>query len=66
MASPDLVENGICLGKRAVHTTQPRTSIFYFFWKVITLGTIERGTVDWEEESITKKFVEFVEERLRS
>lgn len=34
--------------------------------KVITLGTIERGTVDWEEESIAKKFVEFVEERLRS
>jgi protein KTI12 len=34
--------------------------------KVITLGTIERGTVDWEEESIGKKFVEFVEEHLKS
>jgi protein KTI12 len=34
--------------------------------QVITLGTIERGTVDWEEESIAKKFVEFVEEYLKS
>lgn len=33
--------------------------------KVITLGTIERGTVDWEEESIAKKFVEFIEEHLK-
>lgn len=34
--------------------------------KVITLGTIERGTVDWEEEGIAKKFVEFIGEHLRS
>ena len=34
--------------------------------KMITLGTIERGTIDWEEESIAKKFVEFVEEHLKS
>jgi len=34
--------------------------------KVITLGSIERGTVDWEEESIAKKFVEFIEEHLKS
>ena len=34
--------------------------------KVITLGSIERGTVHWEEESIAKKFVEFIEEHLKS
>ena len=34
--------------------------------KVIILGSIERGTVDWEEESIAKKFVEFIEEHLKS
>jgi len=34
--------------------------------KAITLGTIERGAVGWEEESIAKKFVEFVEEHLKS
>jgi protein KTI12 len=34
--------------------------------KVITLGSIERGTIDWEEESIAKKFVEFIEEHLKS
>jgi protein KTI12 len=34
--------------------------------KVITLGTIERGTVGWEKENIAKKFVEFIEEHLKS
>jgi protein KTI12 len=34
--------------------------------KVITLGSIERGAFDWEEESIAKKFVEFIEEHLKS
>ena len=34
--------------------------------KVITLGSIERGAVNWEEESIAKKFVEFLEEHLKS
>ena len=33
--------------------------------KAVTLGTIERGTVDWEEERIAKKFIEFVEEHLK-
>ncbi|KAF8161042.1 chromatin associated protein KTI12 [Crassisporium funariophilum] len=33
--------------------------------KAITLGTTERGTVDWEEEIVSKKFSAYVEENLR-
>ncbi|RDB16812.1 Protein kti12 [Hypsizygus marmoreus] len=34
--------------------------------KAITLGTTEKGAVDWGEESITAKFVTYLEEHLRS
>lgn len=34
--------------------------------KAITLGTTEKGTVDWGEESITNKFVTYLEENLIS
>jgi protein KTI12 len=34
--------------------------------KAITLGTTEKGAVDWGEESITKKFVIYLEENLIS
>lgn len=33
--------------------------------KAITLGTTERGAVDWKEENVAKKFVDYVEEHLR-
>ena len=33
--------------------------------KAITLGTTERGGVDWSELSVAHKFVEYVEEHLR-
>ncbi|KAF9478639.1 chromatin associated protein KTI12 [Pholiota conissans] len=32
--------------------------------KAITLGTTERGGVDWSEESVANKFVEYVQEHL--
>jgi len=32
--------------------------------KAITLGTVEKGTVDWSEESVAQKFVDYVEENL--
>jgi protein KTI12 len=32
--------------------------------KAITLGTVEKGTVDWSEESVGQKFVDYVEEYL--
>jgi protein KTI12 len=32
--------------------------------KAITLGTTERGAVDWSEGSVANKFVEYVEEHL--
>jgi len=33
--------------------------------KAITLGTTEKGTVDWTEESIATKFVTYLEENLK-
>lgn len=33
--------------------------------KAITLGTTEKGAVDWSEESIAGKFVAYLEENLR-
>lgn len=33
--------------------------------KAITLGTTEKGTVDWSEESIAAKFVTYLEENLK-
>lgn len=33
--------------------------------KAITQGAIEKGNVDWSEESIARKFVEYLEEHLR-
>jgi len=33
--------------------------------KAITLGTTEKGTVDWSEESIANKFVTYLEENLK-
>ncbi|KAJ3778749.1 chromatin associated protein KTI12 [Lentinula raphanica] len=33
--------------------------------KVITLGTIERGSVDWSEKGVGERFVAFLEEQLQ-
>jgi protein KTI12 len=33
--------------------------------KAITLGTTERGAVDWAEESVANKFVTYLEENLK-
>lgn len=33
--------------------------------KAITLGTTEKGAVDWSEESIADKFVTYLEENLK-
>lgn len=33
--------------------------------KAITLGTTEKGEVDWEEENIAKKFGRYLEENMR-
>jgi protein KTI12 len=33
--------------------------------KAIRLGTVEKGTVDWSEESVAQKFVDYLEENLR-
>ncbi|KAF9000371.1 chromatin associated protein KTI12 [Hymenopellis radicata] len=33
--------------------------------KAITLGTTEKGTVDWEEQRIAEKFVAYLEEHLQ-
>jgi len=33
--------------------------------KAITLGTVEKGMVDWGEGSIAEKFVDYLEENLR-
>jgi len=33
--------------------------------KAITLGTTEKGAVDWEEESVARKFVVYLEENLK-
>ena len=33
--------------------------------KAITLGTIERGSVDFDEESIAHKFAEYIAERVQ-
>lgn len=32
--------------------------------RAITLGTTEKGTVDWSEESVVNKFVVYLEENL--
>ncbi|KAF8274607.1 chromatin associated protein KTI12 [Lactarius quietus] len=32
--------------------------------KAVTLGTVEKGTVDWSEESVAQKFVDYLEEYL--
>lgn len=34
--------------------------------KAITLGTVEKGAVDWSEESVADKFAAYVEENLKS
>lgn len=34
--------------------------------KAITLGTTEKGAVDWGEEGVADKFVRYVEENLRA
>jgi protein KTI12 len=33
--------------------------------KAITLGSTEKGTVDWDEESVARKFVDYLEENLK-
>lgn len=33
--------------------------------KAIVLGTTEKGNVDWSEESVAQKFVEYLEENLK-
>jgi len=33
--------------------------------KAITLGSTEKGTVDWGEESVARKFVDYLEENLK-
>lgn len=33
--------------------------------KAITLGTTEKGAVDWSEDSIADKFVAYIEENLK-
>jgi len=33
--------------------------------KAITLGTVEKGMVDWSEGSVAQKFVDYLEENLR-
>lgn len=33
--------------------------------KAITLGTTEKGAVDWSEESIADKFAAYIEENLK-
>ena len=33
--------------------------------KAITLGTTEKGAVDWEEERIAAKFITYLEEHLK-
>lgn len=33
--------------------------------KAITLGTTEKGAVDWSEESIADKFASYIEENLK-
>ena len=32
--------------------------------KAITLGTVEKGLVDWSEESVAQKFVDYLEENI--
>jgi len=32
--------------------------------KAITLGTTERGAVDWDEDNVGRKFVEYIAEHL--
>ncbi|KAG5637998.1 hypothetical protein H0H81_002359 [Sphagnurus paluster] len=34
--------------------------------KAITLGTTEKGSVDWSEQSIAEKFVTYLEEHIKS
>jgi protein KTI12 len=34
--------------------------------KAITLGSTERGAVDWSEERVAKRFQEYLEEQLSS
>ena len=33
--------------------------------KAITLGTVEKGAVDWSAEAVAKKFVEYIEDHLK-
>jgi protein KTI12 len=33
--------------------------------KAITLGSVEKGTVDWSEERVGQKFVDYLEENLK-
>ena len=33
--------------------------------KAITLGTVEKGTVDWSEEGVAQRFVDYLEENFR-
>ena len=33
--------------------------------KAITLGTIEKGAVDWSEESVAGKFAAYIEENVK-
>ena len=33
--------------------------------KAITLGTTEKGAVDWSEESIADKFITYLEENMK-
>lgn len=33
--------------------------------KAITLGTTEKGSVDWSEESIAEKFITYLEENMK-
>ncbi len=33
--------------------------------KAITLGTVEKGTVDWSDEGVAQRFVDYLEENFR-
>ena len=68
LALADGVSTRVALPARAVTLSELQRTKRQFVTvnkKAITLGTTEKGAVDWSEGSIARKFAAYVEENVR-
>ena len=65
---PDDVKTSVALPARSVTLSELQRTKRQFVAvnkKAITLGTTEKGALDWSEGSIARKFAAYIEENIR-